>query len=123
MFKKFRTVSRDEMKHVSRGIFRYENRKPVTMVKGGHGEDNIRYLKKNRLGFQIKRLCKGKARGGNIDCHERVWEAKKDRHMWFPKFWSRHRIKKAGLYVANLEKNQNVPDHKPMHGTYKGVDV
>ncbi|MCH3966538.1 MAG: hypothetical protein LKE52_02765 [Bacilli bacterium] len=55
MFKKFRTVSRDEMKHVSRGIFRYGNRKPVAMVKGGHGEDNIRYLKKNRLGHQINK--------------------------------------------------------------------
>ncbi|MFA6860932.1 MAG: EndoU domain-containing protein [Bacilli bacterium] len=123
MFKLFSHVSRNEMKHTSRGIFKYKDRKPVAMVKGGHGEDNIRYLEKNKLEFKIEGLCKGKARNGSIACHERVWEAKKDRHMWFPKLWSDRKIEKAGLHVANLKKNQDVPDHTPMHGTYKGVDV
>src|SRR5574344_283408 len=102
MFGLFSHVSRNEMKHVSRGIFKYENRKPVAMVKGGHGEDNIRYLEKNKLSFHVDKLCKGGARAGNIDCHERVWETKKDRHMWLPKFWSNRKIEKAGLHVANL---------------------
>jgi len=105
MFKKFRTVSRDEMKHVSRGIFRYENRKPVTMVKGGHGEDNIRYLKKNGLEHQINKPFSNGVRNGSVACHDRPQERKKEGHMWFPKFWSNRKIEKAGLHVVNLKKN------------------
>jgi hypothetical protein len=123
MFGLFSHVSRNEMKHVSRGIFRYENRKPVTMVKGGHGEDNIRYLKKNGLSVHVDKICKGKARNGHIQCHKRPSERKAEGHMWFPKFWSNKKIEKAGIHVANLKKNQEVPDHTPMHGTYHGVDV
>ena len=123
MFKLFSYVSRNEMKHTSRGIFKYKDRKPISMVKGGHGEDNIRYLEKNKLEFKIDGLCKGKARNGHIPCHKRPRERKEEGHMWFPKLWSNRKIEKAGLYVANLEKNQDVPDHTPMHGTYRGVDV
>ena len=43
------TVSKNEMKHSSRGIFSYTNRKPIKMLKGGHGEHNLRYLKKHKL--------------------------------------------------------------------------
>ena len=39
-------VSKREMKHTSRGVFQYINKKPVKMLKGGHGERNINYLKK-----------------------------------------------------------------------------
>jgi hypothetical protein len=123
MFKLFSHVSRNEMKHTSRGIFKYKDRKPVAMVKGGHGEDNIKYLEKNKLSFSVNKSFINGVRKGKIDCHQRKWEAKKDGHMWFPKFWSNRKIEKAGLHVANLKKNKDVPDHTPMHGTYNGVDV
>jgi hypothetical protein len=38
-------------------------------------------------------------------------------------FQRKRKIEKAGIHVANLKKNQEVPDHTPMHGTYHGVDV
>jgi len=66
MFKLFSHVSRNEMKHTSRGIFKYKDRKPIAMVKGVHGEDNIRYLEKNKLEYHINEPFPNGVRNGSI---------------------------------------------------------
>ncbi|MFA6756066.1 MAG: EndoU domain-containing protein [Bacilli bacterium] len=123
MFKLFNNVSKNEMKHTTRGIFRYKNRKPLIMLKGGHGNDNIKYLRKHDLSFKIDNIYGNHVRSGHIDCHKKIIEREKDGHMWFPKQWNNDKIKKSGLHVANLKKNHHVADHRPMHGKYDGVDV
>lgn len=121
--KEFKRISKKEMIHTGRGVFRYENRKPVEMLKGGHGNDNIKYLTKNHLPYKIMVTYKDGVKAGHIYCHRRASEKKKKGHLWFPSSWDNKTIEKAGLHVANLKKNQCVSDHTPMHGKYKGVDV
>ena len=116
-------ASKNEMKHSSRGIFRYENRKPVKMLKGGHGERNLQYLKKHNLQHTINATDSNGVRHGQIECHVRPRERKPKGHAWFPQKWDDVTIAKAGEHVANLKKNKNKSDHAPMHGKYKKVHV
>ena len=116
-------ASKNEMRHSSRGIFGYKKRKPVKMIKGGHGERNIQYLKKHSLSYAINDIDPNGVRHGQIDCHVRTRERKPRGHVWFPKQWNDTTIAKAGSHVANLKKNISKPDHTPMHGKYKKVHV
>lgn len=111
------------MKHTSRGIFVYFRRKPTKMLKGGHGQRNIQYLKKHKLLFAINDVDPNGVRHGQIDCHVRPRERKPSGHVWFPEKWGDATIARAGEHVANLKQNSKVPDHKPMHGKYKKVHV
>ena len=116
-------VSKNEMKHSSRGIFAYRNRKPIQMLKGGHGQRNVDYLKKHRLAFGIDEILRNGVRYGHIQNHKRSNERKNRGHAWFPEKWSDVTIKNAGEHVANLKNNRKMKNHVPMHGRYKGVDV
>ena len=116
-------VSKREMKHTSRGVFQYINKKPVKMLKGGHGERNINYLKKNELVHQINHIDSNGVRHGQINCHARPNERKPGGHVWFPKKWNDSTIARAGEHIANLKKNVKKKDHAPMYGKYKKVYV
>lgn len=116
-------VSRNEMKHSSRGIFSYFKKKPTQMLKGGHGERNIEYLKKHKLSHTIDHVDANGVRHGQIECHIRKSERKPGGHVWFPKNWNDRTIAKAGEHVANLKKNSKKSDHTPMHGKFKRVHV
>lgn len=116
-------ASKNEMKHSSRGIFLYEKRKPTKMLKGGHGERNIQYLQKNHLSYKINDIDANGVRHGQIACHKRPQEQQPRGHVWFPSNWDDSKIAAAGEHVANLKKNAKAPDHSPMHGSYRGVQV
>lgn len=117
------TVTKNEMKHSSRGIFSYANRKPTKMLKGGHGERNLKYLRKHKLFCVVNDTDPNGVRHGQIDCHARPKERRPRGHAWFPQNWNDATIARAGLHVANLKKNKNKADHTPMHGKYKKVHV
>ena len=121
--KKKLMASKNEMQHSSRGIFRYQDRKPIKMLKGGHGERNIQYLKRHKLSYSIDDMDPNGVRHGQIDCHVRPRERKPRGHVWFPEKWSDKTISKAGEHVANLKRNSKASDHTPMHGKYKKVHV
>ncbi len=121
--KKRLNVSKNEMKHSSRGIFSYVKRKPVKMLKGGHGERNLKYLKKYNLSHTINDIDSNGVRHGQINCHARPKERKPGGHVWFVQKWTDKIIAKAGTHVANLKRNRNKSDHTPMHGKYKNVNV
>ena len=116
-------VTNNEMKHSSRGIFSFCKRKPVNMLKGGHGECNVEYLKRHKLPYLINSVDSNGVRHGQITCHIRPRERKPNGHAWFPRSWNDKTIAKAGEHVANLKRNSNISDHTPMHGKYKKVHV
>jgi len=116
-------VSKNEMKHTSRGIFSYIGRKPKQMLKGGHGERNLTYLNKHKLSHSIDWVDSNGVRHGRIDCHVRKSETKRGGHVWFPNDWDDNTIAKAGEHVANLKSNSNAADHTPMRGKFKRVHV
>ena len=119
--RKIITASKNEMLHTSRGIFSYVNRKPVKMLKGGHGERNVQYLNKNRLPYAINDIDSNGVRHGQINCHVRQNERKPRGHVWFPKNWDDKTIANAGKYVANLKRNVVKGDHTAMYGKFKNV--
>ena len=119
--RKIITASKNEMLHTSRGIFSYVNRKPVKMLKGGHGERNVQYLNKNRLSYAINDIDSNGVRHGQINCHVRPNERKPRGHVWFPKNWDDKIIANAGKYVANLKRNVVKGDHTAMYGKFKNV--
>lgn len=116
-------ASKNELKHSSRGIFSYLRRKPVKLLKGGHGERNVEYLKKHKLPYTINYTESNGVRHGQIGCHIRPQERKPNGHVWFPENWNDNTIAKAGEHVANLKRNNKKADHMPMHGKYKKVYV
>ncbi len=80
-------------------------------------------MTKNKLPYKIEAVYTDGVKAGHIDCHRRKSERHKKGHLWFPDSWDNRIIEKAGVHVANLKKNKNVPDHTPMYGKYRGVDV
>ena len=93
------------------------------MLKGGHGERNLQYLKRHKLSHKINAIDLNGVRHGQIDCHIRRNEQKPNGHVWFPKKWSDTTIARAGEHVANLKRNAKKKDHTPMQGKYKKVHV
>lgn len=93
------------------------------MLKGGHSEKNLQYLKKNKLKHTINNIDSNGVRHGQIDCHIRPKERKPNGHVWFPKNWTDKTIANAGEYIANLKRNARKKDHIPMYGKYQKVYV
>ena len=118
------SVSKNEMKHISRGIFQYEGRKPTFYIKGGHGNDSIEYMERHHFPFKVEDPLPNGVRMGWIDKHiNKDGTIAKNGHAWFPKFWSNWKIKKAGEKVANGKANRECLDHTPMRGEIDGVKV
>lgn len=110
------------MKHSSRGEFKYQNRKPVKMLSGGHGQENIDYLDKNKIVYSTTYQYKNGVRLGNVSIHKYSRCRYKGKQGWFPKSWTRKDIKAAAKYVLSLKKNQRL-DKQAKTGCYKGVKV
>lgn len=111
------------LKHSSRGDFEYKNRKPVKMLNGGHGQENIDYLDKNKIVHNTTSQYRNGVRLGNVSIHRRLVCREKSKQCWFPEFWTENDIKAAANYVLSLKKNQRVNSNTPKTGYFKGVKV
>lgn len=110
------------MKHSSRGDFKYENRKPVKMLSGGQGQENIDYLNKNKIVYNTAYQYNNGVRLGNVGIHKDPRCRYKNKQCWFPESWTKKDIKAAAQHVLSLKKNQNL-NKKAKTGYYKGVKV
>ncbi|MDM5279670.1 WXG100 family type VII secretion target [Paenibacillus silvae] len=113
------TVSNERVHHASVGDFNSKNR----LINGGHGQENIKFLIKNKIPFNITKEYANGVRVGNIPNHKNKAKRSGEGQAWFPKEWTAEDIKKSGEYVANLPKNRNKGDGEWMFGTYNNVRV
>ncbi len=118
MRKQKEKISRKAIIHSSLGEFT-KNGKPY---RGGHGEENIRELKKRGIDYNVVEQYPNGVRLGNIPSHEQSWRRHGSMHTWFPKTWTRRTIKRAGEKVINSVPYK-LPDHMYLFGTHRKVKV
>lgn len=123
-----RKVSEYVLVHSNEGTFKNINspnqkKSPFRMESGGHGEDNIKLLKKYGIKYNIVKTYLNGVRVGNVEGHEKKNKREKNKQSWFPKSWTAKDIQRAGEHVAALKSNKNIKDGYNMYGIWKGVRV
>ena len=93
------------------------------MLSGGHGQDNINFLNKHNLVYDINLEYNNGVRIGNVLCHKEPRKRSKNKHAWFPRNWTKEVIHNAAKHVMGLKKNQKRRNHYAYTGTYKGIKV
>ena len=93
------------------------------MVSGGHGEDNIRLLKKYKIGYTFIKVYQNGVRVGVVKGHKDKGKRELNKQAWFPKSWTKKDILRAGEHVAALKCNKHIKDGYNMYGMWKGVRV
>lgn len=116
-------ISDRTIKHSSLGDFTLDPRTgKISKFKcGGHGEENIKFLKNNNIDFNIAYEYNNGVRVGNVPEHKDKKKRSGNNQTWFPKWWNRKIIKKAGEKV--LKNNINLPNGKQATSMYKNVKV
>ena len=99
------------------------NNEQVRLASGGFGQKNIELLEKYNIEYEISKIYENGVRIGNIPSHKNIKKQKGNNQTWFPSNWTSEKIKKAGEYVLNLKKNENVKDGQVITGIYDGVKV
>lgn len=121
--KKKEKISKKAIHHSSLGEFTQGDKKhPPRLRSGGHGEENIRELKKRGIEYNITKQYPNGVRVGNIPNHEKPKKRTGEGQSWFPKDWTRDTIKRAGEKTIREEKAKK-QDGKTSVGTYKKVKV
>lgn len=116
-------ISKRTIKHSSHGTFKYVERKPVKMLSGGHGQNNIDYLKRNKVNYFIVHQYDNGVRLGNVSIHKRKVCRENGKQCWFPKNWTEKDMENAAKHILSLKKNQGLDPSTPKTGYYKGVKV
>ncbi|TKI50727.1 cytosolic protein [Lysinibacillus tabacifolii] len=111
------------MNHANEGDF---TRNPKTgeiskMSGGGHGQDNIEFLKQNGMEYNIEKTYPNGVRVGNVPDHKSKGKRTGTGQAWFPENWSKEDISKDGKYVTNMPENKDIADGVTVFGDYNGV--
>ena len=121
--KKKEKIPKKAIQHSSLGEFTQGDRKhPPRLKSGGHGEENIRELKKRGIDYEITKEYPNGVRVGNVSTHKDKQKRAGEGQSWFPKEWTRDTIKKAGEKTIREEKEKK-KDGETSIGTYKKVKV
>lgn len=123
-----RRVSDFALVHSNEGTFmnvKSSNPKksPFRMKSGGHGEDNIKLLKKYGIRYNVAKTYPNGVRVGNIEGHKKKDKREQNKQSWFPESWTAKDIQRAGEHVAALKSNKHIKDGHNMYGMWKGVKV
>lgn len=116
-------ISDTTIRHSSLGDFTINPKtgKISKFKSGGHGEENIKFLKKNSIDFNIAYEYNNGVRIGNVPGHKEKKKRSGNNQTWFPKWWNRKTIKNAGKKV--LKKNINIPNGIQATSIYRNVKV
>ena len=110
-------ISDKALEHSSKGEF---TKKSNRLEKGGHGQENIDYMKENNIKFNIIKEYKNGVRVGNVPGHTNNKKQSGINQSWFPRNWNRRKIKQAGQVVSRGEKKL---DGQVKVGYYENVNV
>ncbi|RJX41884.1 cytosolic protein [Paenibacillus pinisoli] len=93
------------------------------MSGGGHGQDNINFLEKNGIEYNIEKTYSNGVRVGNVPEHKSKGKRTGTGQAWFPENWTKEEIGRAGDYVANMSAHKDIADGITIFGEYNGVRV
>ena len=114
-----RSIHHDAIIHSLEGMYSDNNR----MKSGGHGQDAINYMKKNKIQYNILKTFHNGVRLGNIPNHKHRNKRNGTGQAWFPAKWTQKDIVAAAEHVIGLKKNSHKQDNVPMYGKWKKVWV
>lgn len=121
------------IEHASKGEFSAaanpkKSMLPGKMKSGGHGQENIDFLKGIGRKYKIEHTYKKGVRIGAIDGHDVKFKRIDDGYKvtgqsWFPKSWTKKDIKEAGRFVIenNFDEFKKLEDGKAIFDNHKGV--
>lgn len=123
LFRKKEHIEKNVIEHSSKGDFTFnpKSKKISRMKSGGHGQENIDFLKKIGFQYNIVKEYDNGVRIGNVVLHKDVKKRTGTNQSWFPKEWGRKDIFEAGNYVARHE--EKAPDGIQVDTMYKEVNV
>lgn len=117
LFGKKEKINESTVKHSSKGEYTINSNR---LLKGGHGEECIQYMKKNDIEFKIVKTYKNGVRVGNVSRHINKKKQNGIGQSWFPMTWSEKTIKRAGQVVS---RGQKFEDGLIKAGHYSKVNV
>ena len=116
-------ISKKAIQHSSLGEFTQGDKKhPPRLRSGGHGEENIRELKKRGIEYNITKQYPNGVRVGNVPNHDKPKKRTGEGQSWFPQDWTRDTIRRAGEKTIREEKEKKI-DGKTSVSTYRKVKV
>ncbi len=110
-------ISDKTLEHSSKGEFTKNSNR---LKSGGHGQENINYMNKNNIEYNIVKEYNNGVRVGNVPRHIHFIKQNGINKSWFPKNWDRKKIKKAGQVVSRGTK---LKDGQVKIGDYENVNV
>ncbi|WP_260450227.1 EndoU domain-containing protein, partial [Listeria immobilis] len=118
-------IPKERLEHANLGDF---TKNPKTgaiskMKGGGHGQDNIDFLRKQNIEVNIEKTYSNGVRVGNVPEHKTKSKQKGSNQSWFPKNWTAADIENAGQQIARLPEFAKVNDGEVIFGEVNGVRV
>ena len=111
-------VEKEREEHIIKGDFSNKDR----LKSGGHGEENIEYMKANNIPYEINIEYNNGVRVGNILDSTQSKFKSGNKHSWFPKEWTREKIIRATNVVAS--KFEGIPKPRDsITGIYEGIKI
>ena len=109
-------VEKEREEHIIKGEFSSKDR----LKNGGHGEENIEYMKAMSIPYEINIEYNNGVRVGNILDSTQSKFKSGNKHTWFPKEWTREKIIRATNVVAS--KFEGIPKPRDsITGIYEGI--
>ena len=101
-------ISKKAQKHSSKGSFVYskDGKHQYKMTGGGHGQENIDYLKTKNIPYKVVWKYTNGVIGGNISIHHRTNHKVGDMQCWFPESWCRSDIGLIRDMVKRMQGEQ-----------------
>uniref|UniRef100_UPI001EDA4F22 EndoU domain-containing protein n=3 Tax=Lactiplantibacillus plantarum TaxID=1590 RepID=UPI001EDA4F22 len=118
-------ISKERLEHANLGNFTIDPKTgKISMMKGGgHGQDNIDFLRKNGLEVNIEKTYPNGVRVGNVPKHKSQTKRAGTGQSWFPENWTAKDIESAGQQVASLPEFAKAKDGETIFGEVNGVRV
>ena len=91
------------------------------MKGGGHSQANIDLLKSKGYSYTITKTYDNGVRIGNVEMHKDNEKSSKSGQSWFPEDWGSDEVLKAGTYVANNSKYDDMPKFNEYNGVRVGI--
>ncbi|MBC1980597.1 hypothetical protein HCA57_05510 [Listeria welshimeri] len=118
-------IPKESLEHANLGDF---TRNPKTgaisrMKGGGHGQDNIDFLRKNGIEVNIEKIYPNGVRAGNVPSHKTPSKRTGTGQSWFPENWTTKDIESAGQQVASLPEFVKAKDGEIIFGEVNRVRV
>ncbi len=121
--RKWEKICNSAIIHSSLGEFTNGGKNgPPKFAKGGHGEENIKELKRRGIDYNIVFTYPNGVRLGNVPSHKKTKKRTGGYQVWFPKSWTRNTIRKAGEKIINSIPYK-LDDGKNLFGKYKKVKI